>query len=160
MKPGPVTKSLAVAAGLLLSAVPAAHADIKVGVLKCQIEAGFGYIIGSTKELDCKFQRLGGLNEHYSGKIIKLGADVGFTGTGNLIWTVFAPSEDVDYGALSGTYFGASAEATAGIGLGANVLIGGWQRSVNLQPVSLSAHTGFNAAGGVGAIVLTGAGKY
>lgn len=156
MKRGRVTKSLAVAAGLLMAGAPAAQADIKVGMLKCQIEAGFGYIIGSSKELTCKFQRLGGLNEHYSGKIIKVGADVGFTGTGNLIWTVFAPSEDVDYGALSGTYFGASAEAAAGIGLGANVLIGGWQRSVNLQPVSVSAHTGFNAAGGLGAIVLTG----
>ncbi len=51
----------------------------------------------------------GGLNEHYADKIIKLGADVGFTGDGNLIWAVFAPSHDVDYGALSGTYFGASA---------------------------------------------------
>ena len=160
MKLGRLLQSGLVSAALLVSAAPTAMADIKVGLLKCQIEAGFGYIIGSSKELTCRFQRAGGLNEHYSGKIIKLGADVGFTGTGNLIWAVFAPSNDVDYGALSGTYFGASAEAAAGIGLGANVLIGGWQRSVNLQPVSLSAHTGFNAAGGVGAIVLTGAGKY
>ncbi len=159
MKLGRVTGSALLFAGLMLAAVPTAQADIKVGLLKCQIEAGFGYIIGSSKELSCKFQRVGGLNEHYSGKIIKLGADVGFTGDGNLIWAVFAPSHDVDYGALSGTYFGASAEASAGIGLGANVLIGGWQRSVNLQPVSLSAHTGFNAAGGVGAILLTGHGK-
>ena len=154
-----VTGGAALLATLLMTAAPAAKADIKVGLLKCQIDAGFGYIIGSSKELTCKFQRVGGLNEHYSGKIIKLGADVGFTGDSNLIWAVFAPSDDVDYGALSGTYFGASAEAAAGIGLGANVLIGGWQRSVNLQPVSLSAHTGFNAAGGVGAIVLTGHGK-
>ena len=160
MKLGTLKGSALLVAILMTVAVPVARADIKVGVLKCQIEAGFGYIIGSSKELTCKFQRHGGLNEHYSGKIIKLGADVGFSGTGNLIWAVFAPSGDVDYGALSGTYFGASAEAAAGIGLGANVLIGGWQRSVNLQPVSLSAHTGFNAAGGLGAIVLTGAGKY
>ena len=160
MKLGRVTGYMLLAGGLLMAATGMAKADIQVGVLKCQIEAGFGYIIGSSKELTCKFQRHGGLNEHYSGKIIKLGADVGFSGTGNLIWAVFAPSGDVDYGALSGTYFGASAEAAAGIGLGANVLIGGWQRSVNLQPVSLSAHTGFNAAGGLGAIVLTGAGKY
>ncbi len=159
MKLGRVTGLVLLAAGLLMTVAGTAKADIKVGILKCEIEAGFGYFIGSTKELSCKFKRAGGLNEHYSGKIIKLGADVGFTGTGNLIWAVFAPSHEVDYGALSGTYFGASAEASAGIGLGANVLIGGWQRSVNLQPVSVSAHTGFNAAGGVGAILLTGIGK-
>ena len=97
------------------------------------------------------------INRRGSGPLIRV---VNVTKKSVIKWAVFAPSTDVDYGALSGTYFGASAEAAAGIGLGANVLSGGWQRSVNLQPVSLSAHTGFNAAGGVGAIVLTGAGKY
>lgn len=159
MKLGRVTGTSLLVAGLLLGAAGVAQADIKVGVLKCQIESGFGYIIGSTKELSCQFERAGGLNEHYAGKIIKLGADIGYAGKGNLIWAVFAPSHDVDYGALSGTYVGAAAEASAGVGLGANVLIGGWQRSVNLQPVSVSAHTGFNAAGGLGAIMLTGINK-
>lgn len=156
MKLGRATGYGLLVAGALMSAAGAAKADIKVGLLKCQVESGFGYIIGSSKELSCRFERMGGLNEHYAGKIIKLGADVGFAGKGNLIWAVFAPSQDVEYGALSGTYVGAAAEASAGVGLGANVLIGGWQRSVNLQPVSVSAHTGFNAAGGFGAIMLTG----
>jgi hypothetical protein len=60
----------------------------------------------------------------------------------------------VGRGSLAGSYVGASAEATVGAGLGANVLVGGFQRSVALQPVSVSGQTGLNFALGVGDLEL------
>ena len=39
-----------------------------------------------------------------------------------------------------------TAEATAGLGLGANVLVGGTRGSVHLQTVSLTGQVGLNAA--------------
>ena len=68
MKLGRVTGYALLVAGALLTAAGASKADMKAGLLKCQIEAGFGYIISSAKELECKFQRAGGMNEHYGGK--------------------------------------------------------------------------------------------
>ena len=49
---------------------------------------------------------------------------------------------------------GGSAEATVGAGLGANVLVGGSNRSVALQPLSVSGQTGLNFALGVGDLEL------
>jgi hypothetical protein len=92
--------------------------------------------------------------EHYSGTISKWGVDIGYTGKSKLIWAVFAPTSDVRPGALEGEYAGATAQATVGVGLGANVLIGGLDKSVALQPVSVEGSTGLNVAAGIGQISL------
>ncbi len=139
----------------LLALAPAAHADggIKVGVLTCNIEGGVGFIIGSSKDAECTFKGNGARVEYYNGTAGKLGIDIGVTGQAVLAWAVFAPG-NINRGALKGSYTGLSAEATIGIGLGANVLVGGFKRGINLQPISLQAQTGLNVAAGVGSLVL------
>jgi hypothetical protein len=57
-------------------------------------------------------------------------------------------------GALSGHYAGATASATAIVGAGANALIGGLDRSIALQPVSVEGTTGLDVAAGIGAMTL------
>ncbi len=89
----------------------------------------------------------------YSGSITRIGLDVGFTEGGTIAWAVYAPAEG-GRGALAGNYGGATGEATIGGGLGANVLIGGLQRSIALQPVSVGAQRGLNAAVGIGGLEL------
>ena len=64
-----------------------------------------------------------------SASITKFGLDIGATAGGEMIWAVYAPSDRV-HGALAGNYGGATAEATVGAGLGANVLVGGSNRTV------------------------------
>jgi hypothetical protein len=71
-----------------------------------------------------------------------------------LIWGVIAPASGVPHGALAGTYTGVGAQATAGAGLGANVLVGGTGRAFSLQPVSVEGQTGLNIAGGVTTLTL------
>jgi Protein of unknown function (DUF992) len=58
---------------------------------------------------------------------------------------------------LKGSYTGVSAEATAGVGLGANVLVGGFRKGINLQPISVQAQTGLNVAAGVSSLQLSSA---
>ncbi len=70
-----------------------------------------------------------------------------------MVWAVYAPSTGV-FGALAGTYAGATAEATVAVGLGANVLVGGSNRTVALQPLSVTGQTGLNLAAGVAALEL------
>lgn len=142
--------ALAVAAGPAI----AAKDGIKVGVLTCNIDGGVGLIIGSSKGVECTFQPAGGgATEVYEGKIGKLGLDIGITGKAVMGWAVFAPGK-VKPGALSGRYSGASAEASLIAGLGANVLIGGSDKSINLQPISVQAQTGVNIAAGVASLKL------
>jgi hypothetical protein len=149
----------AVAALALAPAGAEAKSGVKVGVLNCGIAGGVGLILGSSKKIDCVYQPTGGGRpEHYSGRINKIGVDIGITNQTVVVWAVFAPGR-VNKGGLQGTYVGASAEATAILGLGANALIGGFKRSVGLQPLSIQAQTGLNVAAGVAELVLHYRGK-
>ncbi|NLS08378.1 DUF992 domain-containing protein [Rhizobium sp. P32RR-XVIII] len=146
---------VAATATTFLAATPAA-ANVKVGSLGCDISAGFGVIIGSKRTLNCIFtpSSQGWPSERYTGTITKLGVDVGALAGGGLIWLVYAPTNRLD-GALQGSYNGVAANATVGIGVGANVLIGGFEGSVALQPVSAEGTSGLNVAAGVANMILT-----
>lgn len=131
-----------------------AKAGVKVGVLTCDVEGGVGYILGSSKKIDCVFKPGHGHRaEHYHGSIGKLGVDLGVTGTAKLAWLVFAPG-NVNRGGLAGNYLGAAAQATVVGGLGANVLVGGFRKTINLQPISVQGQTGLNVAAGVASLTL------
>jgi hypothetical protein len=132
----------------------AAPEGVKVGVLNCDVERGWGFIVGSSKGVRCAFHPNRGEPDRYEGSISKLGVDIGYTGGGKLIWDVVAPSSDIRSGALQGEYAGATASATAGVGVGANVLVGGLDKSIALQPVSFEGNTGLDIAAGVGALSL------
>ena len=145
-------------AGLAMaSTAEAAPHGVKVGELTCNVASGWGFVFGSSKDLHCTYRPSGHPREHYTGSISKFGVDVGYTEGGVLIWGVFAPSSDVRAGALEGDYAGASASATIGVGLGANVLVGGLDKSIALQPLSIEGNKGLNVAAGIGSISLKSA---
>jgi hypothetical protein len=149
-------KRIIIASLLALAAFAApasAREGVKTGVLDCDVSAGIGFILGSSKTVDCTFKGNGGRVEHYRGKIGKLGIDIGATGKASMAWIVFAPGK-INKGALEGTYTGASAQATVIAGLGANVLVGGFEKSINLQPLSVQGQTGLNVAAGLTSLTL------
>jgi hypothetical protein len=137
----------------LLAAPAAAREGVKAGTLTCDVSAGIGVIIGSSKEVQCTFEGNGGRVEHYVGRLGKLGVDIGATGEASMAWIVFAPGK-INKGALEGTYGGAGAEATVIAGLGANVMVGGFEKSINLQPLSVKGQTGLNVAAGLTSLTL------
>jgi hypothetical protein len=155
-------KKFAIAAALLSLAAfagPAAGpADaaggIKIGMLTCDIDEGFGFILGSSKDVDCVYYPIGKRTaEHYQGNLGRFGVDVGYTAGAKLIWAVIAAGK-TDPGALEGHYGGAGAEATAIIGPGANVLLGGFKHSIVLQPLSVQGQAGLNVAAGIASLRL------
>ncbi len=127
---------------------------VRVGALICNIDSGFGFIVGSSRDVDCVLDLANGPKHRYTGKFRKYGLDIGYVSEGRLAWAVIAPSWSVPYGALAGSYVGATAEVSAGFGVGANVLIGGGNKSFALQPLSVQGVKGFNLAAGVGALTL------
>jgi hypothetical protein len=144
--------------GIAALAAPAsAQSAVKVGTLSCNVASGFGFIFGSSKALNCTYSGVGGQYEHYMGNITKFGADIGYTSGGIIVWTVVAPVAMMHPGALAGAYAGATGSATVGIGLGANVLVGGSNNTIALQPLSIEGNTGLNVAAGVASITLASA---
>jgi len=128
---------------------PKADANrVEVGVLDCVVEGGTGFVFGSTKDVSCTYNPAGdGPKESYFGAISKYGIDIGKTDVTYMKWGVFAPTTDeFSPGALVGDYYGVSAEATAGAGIGANALIGGSNETISLQPISVTGQTGLNFA--------------
>jgi hypothetical protein len=138
----------------VVSRADAQQRQVQVGQLTCSVSAGVGLVVGSQKNVNCVFRgQPGEPEEGYTGTITRVGLDVGFTSGGVIVWTVFADTNRAA-GMLAGTYVGATAEASVAAGLGANVLVGGSQRSVALQPLSLQGQTGINVAAGVGELEL------
>jgi hypothetical protein len=145
--------AMSVAGLAFATAANAAPHGVRVGDLTCNVASGWGFVFGSSKDLHCTFRGNEHV-EHYTGSISKFGVDIGYTEGGVLVWGVFAPTSDMRQGALAGDYVGGSAQVTAGLGVGANALVGGFNKSFALQPVSVEGSKGLNVAAGIGSISL------
>jgi uncharacterized protein DUF992 len=152
------TLGTAAVAALAFVASPQAQSRVEVGVLTCTAASSTGFIVGSTRDVRCRFQRRG-KDETYSGTISKFGIDIGTTQKAQIAWAVLAPSSSLPRRSLVGGYGGVSAEATVGVGVGANALIGGSDKSIVLQPLSVQAQKGLNLAAGVQSLQLSAVGR-
>jgi hypothetical protein len=148
-----VGASVAQAQNVAVQPAEPPRSGVNVGQLNCTVASGLGFIFGSSKDLNCIFKRDDGRTEAYQGKIKRFGVDIGFTQQAHIVWLVAAPGY-VEPGALVGDYAGVTASATAGVGAGANVLLGGGQRQISLQPLSVEGSVGLNVALGVAEISL------
>jgi Protein of unknown function (DUF992) len=161
-----IEKTVAKAKALIVAAIvmtvagtgwtsPAAAADrIKVGVLTCAAGPSIGLLITSSERINCTFQPDASGTEQYYGRIRQFGLDIGGTVGAVIIWAVFAKQSGYAPNSLAGEYVGVSAEETVVVGLGANVLVGGNENSIALQPLSIQGQAGLNFAIGVTRMVL------
>jgi hypothetical protein len=92
--------------------------------------------------------------DRYVATIRKVGVDLGITQETALAWGVFAPVRRLGPGDLSGNYAGAQGSASVGVGAGGNVLVGGSNNSIALQPLSLQGQVGLNVAAGLESLEL------
>jgi hypothetical protein len=144
----------ALAGAMAFSGVANAQNGVKVGTLTCHVASGWGFVFGSSKDIHCNYSPNKGMSDHYTGHIDKFGVDLGYTQSAVIVWAVVAPTSDIGPGALAGKYGGATASATAGVGVGVHALVGGFKDSITLQPVSIEGNTGLNVAAGIGAMTL------
>jgi Protein of unknown function (DUF992) len=136
-------------AGLAAVSVVASIADasaqqrtVRVGVLECRGGASVGFVVGSVTNLGCVLRADGVPEDRYVATIRKVGLDLGITQETALAWGVFAPVDRLGPGDLSGNYAGAQGSASVSVGLGGNVLVGGSNNSIALQPLSCRARSG------------------
>ena len=150
-----ITSAAILAVGAFALGAPAkADTTVKAGVLTCNVDSGWGFVFGSSRDLKCNYSGSGGRHEHYSGHIAKYGVDIGYLQGGVIVWGVVAPTTDIKAGALAGDYGGATGGASVGVGVDANVLMGGFNKSISLQPLSVEGDKGLNVAAGIAAVTL------
>jgi Protein of unknown function (DUF992) len=150
---------LAGAAIATLTAIVGADAQqpsqrVQVGVLECRGGASVGFIVGSVTNLGCVLRAAGRPDDFYVATIRKVGLDLGITQESALAWGVFAPVAQLGPGDLSGNYAGAQGSATLGVGVGGNVLVGGSNNSIALQPLSVQGQVGVAIAAGLESLEL------
>ncbi len=146
---------LALMASLLIT-IPAyagnSTAGTKIGILTCKTvpDSGVNLLIHSTVDITCRFESTDGSGvEHYVGETgIGLGIDFSYDIKKQMIFTVFAADTVQGSHKLAGKYGGAGASVSAGIGAGIQLLVGGSDRSVSLQPV-IEGSTGIGASVGI-----------
>src|ERR1700722_7210373 len=148
-----------VAVTLLVASFTGAHAQaplnrVQVGVLECRGGASIGFIVGSVTNLGCVLRVEGVPEDRYVATIRKVGIDIGITEESALAWGVWAPVARLGPGDLSGNYAGAQGSAAVGVGAGGNVLVGGSNNSIALQPLSLQGQVGLNVAAGLESLEL------
>lgn len=125
---------------------------VKVGLLTCESIPGSGLnlIIHSTVDIKCTFNGVDGAVERYKGETgIGLGIDLKWERDVKIAFTVFSAQFRAGTHQLAGNYAGASASATAGVGVGGHTLIGGSNKGIGLKP-AVEESKGLAVAGGLG----------
>ena len=140
--------------------VPAAsQAWTQIGTLSCRVDPNIGFIIVGHQPMQCVYtQAPGALSQvppqSYDGALNTVGLSIGFSAGSVLGWAVFAPTTGMPAGALAGEYVGVSADVGIGLGAGANVLLGGSNRTIALQPLSLQGSAAVNVVVAQAALAL------
>ncbi len=141
---------------LVLAAMPAyagnSTAGTKIGILTCDSipDSGVNLLIHSTVDIKCTFKSTDGSGvENYIGETgVGFGININFDVDRHLIFTVFAADMVKGSYKLAGKYGGVGALVSAGVGVGAQVLMGGSDSSLSLQPV-IEGTTGVGANIGI-----------
>lgn len=127
-----------------------ADAGVEIGVLTCKLQDVDNNIVYTKETFSCEFAPKEQDIVTYSGVIQSVGVDLQVKKDTTLVWGVIAPTEwDGQQGALRGTYVGGSAEVSLVGGVGAKVLVGGFEDSFTLQPISVSGIVGGGASVGI-----------
>ena len=148
-----------VAATMLVASSATAQAQqpmqrVQVGILECRGGASVGFIVGSVTHLGCVLRAEGMPEDRYVATIRKVGLDLGITQESALAWGVFAPVARLGPGDLAGNYAGVQGSATLGVGAGGNLLVGGSNNTIALQPLSLQGQVGLSVAAGLESLEL------
>jgi Protein of unknown function (DUF992) len=144
----------AVLGGSICSGLALAQSGVQLGVLECRGEGSISFVVGSVHEFTCILRSESNPIVPYHGVVRRIGFDIGVTQQSLLAWAVFAPTRDFGPTDIAGHYAGVSAGAAIGVGGNANLLVGGSNNSISLQPLSLEGQTGLNLAVAVAALEL------
>lgn len=131
-----------------------ANSRIYIGALSCNIAGGTGYVLGSSKSMDCVFLGRDGHSAEYTGTINKVGVDIGYTKAVHTVWRVYSLGSDRKPNELSGTYVGEQSTVAAGGQAGGNWIYGGPNAEIGMVASGIVKDAGYNLATGIAEMSL------
>ena len=133
------------------------NSRIYIGALSCNVAGGTGYVLGSSKSMECVFLgRDGGSSAEYAGTINKVGIDIGYTKAVHTIWRVYSLGSDRKVDQIAGTYVGEQSTVVAdGKQAGGNWIYGGPNAEIGMVAAGVTKDAGYNLATGVAEMTLT-----
>ena len=132
-----------------------ANSRIYIGSLTCNIAGGTGYLLGSSKSMDCVFLGKDGVSSaQYNGTINKVGIDIGYTKAVHTIWRVYSLGSERAATSLSGTYVGEQGTVAAGAQAGGNWIYGGPNAEIGMIASGVVQDAGYNLATGIAEMTL------
>ena len=142
-----------------VSAEPAAAQRVKAGVLTCDVSAGIGYHrVAEAGVLPVRARPAGPAAGLCRRRSREFGLDIGVTAGGVMVWARLQRHRRRPR--LPGRRLcRCERRGDVAAGLGANVLVGGSNRTVALQPLSVQGQVGLNFAVGVGDLQLASRGR-
>lgn len=127
----------------------------RIGTLECRVAPNVSFIVGSIRTAGCTFYPVNSRRAHrYRADIGRIGLDLNISAGGVFVWAVHAHNRRLYPGDLRGTYTGASGNIALGLGVGGNILVGGSNNTVALQPLSGEGNVGVGLSVGVGQLHL------
>lgn len=132
-----------------------ANSRIYIGALTCNIAGGTGYILGSSKSMDCVLLGKDGVSAaQYSGTINKAGVDIGYTKAMHTIWRVYSLGSDRAPNQIGGTYVGEQGTVAAGGQAGGNWIYGGPNAEIGMVASGIVKDAGYNLAMGIAEMTI------
>lgn len=128
-------------AGVLVTAVPLAASEapqrFAVGTLRCAASTADARDAETAKSLTCIFRAgKAGVNSYYRGRIIKFSGDMEQPPDPAISWTVWVPEEiDLSNASLAGRYASVPVDDPRVAGLGTNLMLGGENEAIVLEPI-------------------------
>jgi hypothetical protein len=147
--------AIGLVAGILANGTPAQAQPVRAGLLSCHAPSGYGFIFGTTRDVNCAFAPNSGAPQQYAGHIDSFGFDAGYTEAGVLLWEVQPPTAPLAPGTLAGTYEPRPSSTLVGERVKTNVLVGGSGNTISLLPFNPQPDTNVNDAAGVAKLTLT-----
>jgi len=131
-----------------------ANSRIYIGALSCNVAGGTGYVLGSSKTMECVFLDRNGQSAEYSGTINKVGIDIGYTKAVHTVWRVYSLGSDRKANQLSGTYVGEQGTVAASSQAGGNWIYGGPNAEIGMVASGIVKDAGYNLATGIAEMSL------
>ena len=132
-----------------------ANSRVYIGSLSCNVGGSTGYILASSKSLDCVFlDKEGTQSAQYVGTIDKVGVDIGYTKAVHTIWRVYTLATYRGVNSLAGTYVGEQGTAAAGAQAGGNWIYGGANAEIGMLASGVIQDAGYNLAAGIAAMTI------
>jgi Protein of unknown function (DUF992) len=127
---------------------------IYIGALTCNVSGSTGYVLGSTKKLDCLFLNKNGTTAQYDGENRKYGIDIGYTRAVHSVRRVYSLGSDKGADALGGNYVGEQSTVAMSSQAGRDWLYGGRDREIGMIASGVVKDAGYNFATGVAEMSL------